>query len=69
MTRCHCSRATPDAEPARYNAGMGKKTTPPPPDILRKSGPHKDRSKYDRKRVKQEDRQQRSPDNNKSSND
>jgi hypothetical protein len=33
---------------------MGKKTTPPPPDVLRKSGPHKDRSKYDRKRDRQE---------------
>ncbi|MDJ0927368.1 MAG: hypothetical protein QNJ73_06900 [Gammaproteobacteria bacterium] len=43
---------------------MGKKTTPPPPDILRKSGPHKDRSKYDRKRVKQEDRRRRPSDTN-----
>ena len=34
---------------------MGKKKTPPPPDILRKSGPHKDNKKYDRNRVKQED--------------
>jgi len=33
---------------------MGKKTTPPPPDVLRKSGPHKDRSKYDRKRDRQQ---------------
>ena len=33
-----------------------KKNAPPPPDILRKSGPHKDRTKYDRKRVKQDDR-------------
>jgi len=33
-----------------------KKNAPPPPDILRKSGPHKDRKKYDRKRVKQQDR-------------
>ena len=32
-----------------------KKHAPPPPDILRKSGPHKDKKKYDRKRVKQED--------------
>jgi len=32
-----------------------KKNAPPPPDILRKSGPHKDKKKYDRKRVKQED--------------
>jgi len=32
-----------------------KKTAPPPPDILRKSGPHKDRKKYDRKKVKRED--------------
>ena len=36
---------------------MAKKNMPPPPDILRKSGPQKDRSKYDRKRVKEEDRQ------------
>jgi len=36
---------------------MGKRKAPPPPDILRKSGPQKDRSKYDRKRVKEEDRQ------------
>ena len=43
---------------------MGKKTMPPPPDILRKSGPQKDRSKYDRKRVKQEDRR-RDPDDGK----
>jgi hypothetical protein len=34
-----------------------KKNAPPPPDILRKSGPHKDKKKYDRKRDKQEDRQ------------
>jgi len=40
---------------------MGKKTTPPPPDILRKSGPQKDRSKYDRKRVKQDDRREDTP--------
>jgi len=32
-----------------------KKTAPPPPDILRKSGPHKDKKKYDRKKVKRED--------------
>jgi len=32
-----------------------KKNAPPPPDILRKSGPHKDKKKYDRKRIKQED--------------
>ena len=36
-----------------------KKKTPPPPDILRKSGPHKDRKKYDRKRVTQEDQGQK----------
>ena len=35
---------------------MGKRKAPPPPDILRKSGPQKDRSKYDRKRVKEQDR-------------
>ena len=35
---------------------MGKKPAPPPPDVLRKSGPHKDRSKYDRKRVREQDR-------------
>jgi len=34
------------------------RSMPPPPDILRKSGPHKDRTKYDRKRVKQKDRKQ-----------
>jgi hypothetical protein len=33
------------------------KNAPPPPDILRKSGPHKDRTKYDRKRTKDEDHQ------------
>lgn len=33
-----------------------KKNAPPPPDILRKSGPHKDKKKYDRKRIKQQDR-------------
>ena len=33
-----------------------RKKPPPPPDILRKSGPQKDRTKYDRKRVKEEDR-------------
>ena len=33
-----------------------KKNAPPPPEILRKSGPHKDRTKYDRKRVKQDDK-------------
>lgn len=43
---------------------MGKKTTPPPPDVLRKSGPHKDRSKYDRKRVREQDR--RDPEKNRS---
>jgi hypothetical protein len=32
-----------------------KKHAPPPPDILRKSGPHKDKKKYDRKRVKRKD--------------
>lgn len=32
-----------------------KKIAPPPPDILRKSGPHKDKKKYDRKRIKQQD--------------
>jgi hypothetical protein len=32
-----------------------KKNAPPPPEILRKSGPHKDRAKYDRKRVTEED--------------
>ena len=32
-----------------------KKNAPPPPDILRKSGPHKDKKKYDRKRVKEEE--------------
>ncbi len=36
---------------------MGKKKTPPPPDVLRKSGPHKDRSKYDRKRDRQQQHQ------------
>jgi hypothetical protein len=35
-----------------------KKNAPPPPEILRKSGPHKDRKKYDRKQRKQEDRKQ-----------
>jgi len=35
-----------------------KKNAPPPPDILRKSGPHKDKKKYDRKRVRQEDKKQ-----------
>lgn len=35
---------------------MKKKPTPPPPDILRKSGPQKDRSKYDRKRTREQDR-------------
>ena len=30
---------------------MGKRNAPPPPDILRKSGPQKDRTKYDRKKV------------------
>jgi hypothetical protein len=34
-----------------------KKNAPPPPEILRKSGPHKDRKKYDRKRVNREDKQ------------
>ena len=34
-----------------------KKNAPPPPDILRKSGPHKDKKKYDRKRIKEEDQQ------------
>ncbi|MDP7660021.1 MAG: hypothetical protein QF789_02235 [Gammaproteobacteria bacterium] len=34
-----------------------KKNAPPPPNILRKSGPHKDKKKYDRKRAKQEDLQ------------
>jgi hypothetical protein len=33
-----------------------KKNAPPPPEILRKSGPHKDRTKYDRKRVRQDDK-------------
>ena len=33
-----------------------KKNAPPPPEILRKSGPHKDRTKYDRKRAKQDDK-------------
>jgi hypothetical protein len=33
-----------------------RKNAPPPPDILRKSGPHKDRTKYDRKRVRQDDK-------------
>jgi len=33
-----------------------KKNAPPPPEILRKSGPHKDRTKYDRKRVKQDNK-------------
>jgi len=33
-----------------------KKNAPPPPDILRKSGPHKDKKKYDRKRSREEDR-------------
>ena len=37
---------------------MAKRPAPPPPDILRKSGPQKDRSKYDRKRVKQDDRRE-----------
>jgi len=36
-----------------------KKNAPPPPDILRKSGPHKDRTKYDRKRVKQDDKERK----------
>ncbi len=35
-----------------------KKNAPPPPDILRKSGPHKDKKKYDRKRTRQEDQKQ-----------
>ena len=35
-----------------------KKNAPPPPDILRKSGPHKDRKKYDRKRIKQEEQKE-----------
>ena len=35
-----------------------KKNAPPPPDVLRKSGPHKDKKKYDRKRVKQDDQKQ-----------
>ncbi len=35
---------------------MMKKNAPPPPDILRKSGPHKDRTKYDRKRVSEDDK-------------
>ena len=35
-----------------------KKNAPPPPDLLRKSGPHKDKKKYDRKKVRDEDRQQ-----------
>lgn len=33
-----------------------KKNAPPPPDVLRKSGPHKDKKKYDRERVKRQDR-------------
>jgi hypothetical protein len=37
---------------------MGKKDSPPPPDILRKSGPHKDRTRYDRRRAKDEERRQ-----------
>jgi len=39
-----------------------KKNAPPPPDILRKSGPHKDKKKYDRKRTKQDDRNESGPD-------
>jgi len=35
-----------------------KKNAPPPPDILRKSGPHKDKKKYDRKRIKQEEQKE-----------
>jgi len=38
-----------------------KKNAPPPPDILRKSGPHKDKKKYDRKRIKQEDQKKPEP--------
>ena len=37
---------------------MGKRKAPPPPDILRKSGPHKNQRQYDRKRAKEEDRRQ-----------
>lgn len=35
-----------------------KKNSPPPPDVLRKSGAHKDKKKYDRKRAREEGRQQ-----------
>lgn len=35
---------------------MGKRRTPPPPEILRKSGPHRDRKGYDRARQKAADR-------------
>lgn len=38
---------------------MGKPHAPRPPDILRKSGPHKDRSKYDRKRERASERRER----------
>ncbi|RMF98913.1 MAG: hypothetical protein D6727_01535 [Gammaproteobacteria bacterium] len=38
---------------------MGKPRVPRPPDILRKSGPHKDRSKYDRKRERASERRER----------
>ena len=41
---------------------MRKRKAPPPPDILRKSGPHKDRSKYDRKRDKEDERRRDAPD-------
>lgn len=41
---------------------MNRKTAPPPPDVLRKSGPHKDRSKYDRKRTREQDRRDREQD-------
>jgi hypothetical protein len=41
---------------------MRKRKAPPPPDILRKSGPHKDRSKYDRKREKEDKRRRGAPD-------
>lgn len=41
---------------------MGKRSAPPPPDILRKSGPQKDRTKYDRKRAKEQDRRRQTED-------
>ncbi len=38
---------------------MGKQHAPRPPELLRKSGPHKDRSKYDRKQARATARRER----------